>query len=84
MILRFINSYGTTIFEMKNPTELDIPSPNSEITVKGERFICYSHERIYDYREFCGGYGIEKEPLVYFDITVLTPKEYKEIIAEDN
>ena len=76
MILRFINSYGTTIFEMKNPTELDIPSPNSEITVKGERFICYSHERIYEYR---GGYGIEKEPLVYFNITVLSPKEYEEL-----
>lgn len=71
MILRFKDTSGVVLFTLPNPSELEVPGPNQPIIIYGKKY--YTHKMTREY------FDNKISSDCYYDITVLTEKQYDEL-----
>ncbi|WHL25959.1 hypothetical protein S201_89 [Shigella phage S2_01] len=76
MILRFKDTSGVVLFTLPNPSELEVPGPNQPIIIYGKKY--YTHKMTREYFDNKIS-TVKTSSDCYYDITVLTEKQYDEL-----
>ncbi|HFF1719956.1 TPA: hypothetical protein ACGBCK_003446 [Escherichia coli] len=76
MILRFKDTSDVVLFTLPNPSELEVPGPNQPIIIYGKKY--YTHKMTREYFDNKVS-TIKISSDCYYDITVLTEKQYAEL-----
>lgn len=76
MILRFKDTSGVVLFTLPNPSELEVPGPNQPIIIYGKKY--YTHKMTREYFDNKIS-TVKTSSDCYYDITVLTEKQYAEL-----